>query len=65
MKCIVYIIIILIYFRYIKEATKYIFNTNVFKKVRFAMDDLEKEKDENLVRDVSTFLKEKAIDKFI
>ena len=45
--------------KYLKEAPKYIFNTNVFKKdVKFAMDEQEIKKDEELVQELAKFLKE-------
>jgi hypothetical protein len=37
----------------------------VFKKVKLAITEEEREKEENLIKEVSTFLKEKAIEKFI
>jgi hypothetical protein len=51
--------------KYIKEAPKYSFNTNIFKNVKLAMSEQEKEHEETLIRELATFLKEKAIDKLI
>jgi hypothetical protein len=47
--------------RLIKEAPKFVFNTNVFKNVKFALPEEEVQKDEQLVEDVSKFLKEQGI----
>jgi hypothetical protein len=42
----------------IKEAPRFIYNTNVFKNVKFAIPDEEVKKDMELVEDLSKFLKE-------
>jgi hypothetical protein len=44
--------------KYIKEAPKFIFNTNIFKNVKFAMDAEELKKDEETIVDVGKYLKE-------
>lgn len=44
--------------KYMKEAPKFVYNTNVFKNVKFAMDEAEVKKDEDLVKDLATFVKE-------
>jgi hypothetical protein len=51
--------------RYIKEAPKFVFNTNVFKNVKLAMPEEELKADEQLVEDLSKFLQEVATDKLI
>ena len=43
--------------RFIREAPKFTFNTNVFKNVKFALSDEEVKKDEELVQDLANFLK--------
>jgi hypothetical protein len=42
----------------IKEAPKFTYNTNVFKNVKFAIPEEEVKKDEELVEELSKFLKE-------
>lgn len=44
--------------RLLKEAPKFVFNTNVFKNVKFALPEEEIKQDEQLVEDVAKFLKE-------
>ena len=44
--------------RLMKEAPKFTFNTNVFKNVKFAISEEEVKQDEDLVEDLSKFLKE-------
>lgn len=44
--------------KYMKEAPKFTFNTNVFKNVKFAIPEEEVKKDEELVEDLAKFLKE-------
>jgi hypothetical protein len=44
--------------KYLKEAPKFIYNTNVFKNVKFAVEDEELKKEEELVKELSTFLKD-------
>jgi benzoyl-CoA reductase/2-hydroxyglutaryl-CoA dehydratase subunit BcrC/BadD/HgdB len=51
--------------KYLKEAPKFIYNTNVFKNVKFAHPEEEIKKDEELVEDLAKFLKESAIPKLI
>jgi len=53
--------------RHLKEAPKYQFNTNVFKKgVTFAKSEAEAvAKDEALVKELAQFLKEQAIPKLV
>ncbi len=51
--------------KYLKEATKFTYNTNVFKNVKFAISEEEVKKDEELVEDLAKFLKEQAIPKLI
>ena len=55
--------------RHLKEAPKYQFNTNVFKKgVKFAQSEVDSgavAKDEALVKELSVFLKEQAVQKLI
>jgi hypothetical protein len=51
--------------KYLKEAPKFIYNTNVFKNVKFAIPDEEVKQDEILVEDLAKFLKENAIPKLI
>lgn len=51
--------------KYIKEAPKFIYNTNVFKNVKLAMPEEEIKKDEELVEELAKFLKESAIEKLI
>ena len=51
--------------KYIKEAPKYIFNTNVFKNVKLAISEDEIKKDEALVEELAKFLKENSIEKLI
>lgn len=51
--------------KYMKEAPKFVFNTNVFKNVKFAMPEEEVKKDEELVEELAKFLKEQAIPKLI
>ena len=51
--------------KYIKEAPKFIYNTNVFKNVKFAIPEEEIKKDEQLVEDLATFLKQQVIEKLI
>jgi hypothetical protein len=53
------------YDRYMSEASKYIYNTNVFKNVKLAIEEVDIQKDEELIIEVSRFLKEKAIEKLI
>lgn len=48
-----------------KEAPKYIYNTNVFKNVKFALPEEEIKKDEALVEELAKFLKENSIEKLI
>lgn len=51
--------------KYIKEAPKFIYNTNVFKNVKLAMAEDEIKKDEALVEELAKFLKENAFEKLI
>lgn len=51
--------------KYLKEAPKFTFNTNVFKNVKFAHPDDEIKKDEELVEELAKFLKESAIPKLV
>ncbi len=51
--------------RFIKEAPKFIFNTNVFKNVKFALPEEEVAKDEALVEELAKFLKENAIERLV
>jgi protein TIF31 len=51
--------------RYIKEAPRFSFNTNVFKSVKFAMPEEEVKEDEALVSELAAFVKETAVDKLI
>jgi hypothetical protein len=53
--------------RHLKEAPKYLFNTNVFKKgVTFAPGEaLAVEGDQAVVRELAAFLKEQAIPKLV
>jgi hypothetical protein len=51
--------------RLIKEAPKFSFNSNVFKNVKLAMDDKEREQEEQSVKELATFLNEKALEKLI
>jgi len=51
--------------RFIKEAPRCTFNTNVFKNIKFSMEDQEIRDDEKLIENVSLFLKEQAIPKLI
>jgi hypothetical protein len=53
--------------RHLKEAPKYQFNTNVFKKgVTFAKTEAEAvKKDEALVKELAQFLREQAIPKLV
>lgn len=41
-----------------KEAPKFIYNTNVFKSVTFAIPEDEVKKDEESVEELSKFLRE-------
>lgn len=41
-----------------KEAPKFIYNTNVFKNVTFAISEEEVKKDEASVEELSKFLRE-------
>jgi hypothetical protein len=47
--------------KYLKEAPKYQYNTNVFKNVKFAIEEGEVKRDEELVQELAKFLKEQAI----
>jgi len=51
--------------RLIKEAPKYTFNTNIFKNVKLSMSEEERSKEEDLIKELAKFLKEKAIEKLI
>lgn len=51
--------------KYLKEAPKFTFNTNVFKNVKFAHPEDEIKKDEELVEELAKFLKESAIPKLV
>jgi hypothetical protein len=51
--------------KFIKEAPKFIYNTNVFKNVKLAMPEEEIKKDEELVEGLAKFLKEIAIEKLL
>ena len=51
--------------RLIKEAPKFSFNSNVFKNVKLAMDDKEREQEEQSVKELANFLNEKALEKLI
>ena len=55
--------------KHFKEAPRYIFNTNVFKKgVKFAESEVtsgEIQKDEALVKELAQFLKEQALTDFV
>jgi hypothetical protein len=55
--------------RHLKEAPKYNFNTNVFKKgVTFAPSEIESgaiAKDESLVKELAAFVKEQALSKLV
>ena len=51
--------------KYIKEAPKFIYNTNVFKNVKLAMPEDEIKKDEAAVEELAKFLKESAVEKLI
>lgn len=44
--------------KYLKEAPKFNFNTNVFKNVKFALEESEVKKDEELVTELAKFLKD-------
>lgn len=48
-----------------KEAPKFVYNTNVLKTVKFASEEAEVKKDEELVEDLAKFLKENAIPRLI
>jgi hypothetical protein len=48
-----------------KEAPKFIYNTNVFKNVKLALPEEEIKQDEALVEELAKFLKENAIEKLI
>ena len=50
---------------FMKEAPKFIFNSNVFKNVKFAISEEEVKKDEQLVEDCAKFLKETALPKLV
>jgi hypothetical protein len=51
--------------KYVEEAPKIIFNTNSFKNVKFAASEEEIKKDEDLIKEISKYLKEEAIEKFL
>lgn len=48
-----------------KEAPKFIYNSNVFKNVKLAMTEEEIKEDEQLVETCAKFLKEQCLDKLI
>jgi protein TIF31 len=51
--------------KFMQEAPQFSYNTNVFKNVKFAMNEEEIKEDEDLVLDLAKFLKEDAIAKLI
>ena len=48
-----------------KEAPKFIFNSNLFKNVKFGENEEDIKKDEELVENCAKFLKENCLDKLI
>jgi hypothetical protein len=51
---------------FIKDSPKILFNTNVFKNVKFAPETLEEvQTDEVLVTDLAKYLKEVALEKLV
>jgi len=51
--------------RHLKEAPKFVYNTNVLKNVKFAIEEEEVKRDEALVEDLAKFLKDNAIPRLI
>lgn len=51
--------------RLMKEAPKFVYNTNVFKNVKFAISEDEVKKDELIVEELAKFLKDQAVPKLI
>lgn len=51
--------------KHIKEAPKFIYNSNVFKNVKLAMSEEEIKADEQLVESCAKFLKDSCLDKLL
>jgi len=50
---------------FLKDAETFVFNTNVFKKAKFAMNDEEVKKEEDKVKELAAYLKDNAVQALI